>query len=233
MLYAPLADQCAIYDIYHNTAEVEYETRVPTDMSSFTWPLREFSVGSTAYRFFKTVQRNEIPSEDGWLSYISQLPNYTGKGQTAEEAFEDLRVNIHVDFQRLLRMRPFEMSEEEKSKWSSLASVIDLLEYKITTPLIVREIGQVSHGMISRPKRIKWIRDENYIIEPSRVPGELMACATGQWIEAVVKRDPVSHKILEIESISKIKFRIPRESEIKEIWESMPRTNLESDDWTW
>jgi hypothetical protein len=233
MIYAPLAEQCAIYDISHNTAETEYKTLVPTDMSSFTWPLREFSVGSTAYRFFRTVQRCEIPSEGGYVSYIRQLPNYTGKGQTAEKAFEDLKVNIHVDFQRLLRMRPFEMGEEEKSKWSSLASVVDLLEYKITTPLIVREIGQISYGKISRPQRIKWIRDENYFIDPTKVPGELMACAPGQWIEAVVKRDPVSHRILEIESIGKIKFRIPRESEIKEIWESMPKKDLESDDWTW
>jgi hypothetical protein len=125
------------------------------------------------------------------------------------------------------------MSEEERARWSDLAKVIDILEYKMTTPVVVREIGQVSYGMISRPQRIKWIRGENYFIDPTRVPGELMGCAPGQWVEAVVKRDPVNHRILEIESINKIRFRIPTESEIEKMWESMPKADLTSDSWTW
>jgi predicted RNase H-like HicB family nuclease len=222
-----------MYDLSHSAAEIEQETFIPKVMSSFTWPIKEFSVGSTAYVFLRPIQRQDIPSEDGWVSYIRELPKHIGKGQTAEEAFEDLKINIHADFQRLHRKRPFEMSEEESARWSNLASVIDVLEYKMTTPVVVREIGQVSYGMISRPQRIKWIRGENYFIDPTKVPGDLMGCVTGQWIEAVVKRDPINHRVLEIESVNKIRFRIPSESEIKSFWENMPEANLESDDWVW
>ena len=233
MLYSPSIQQYAISDRSYNAAEVELEDLFFTDKSSFNCPMEKFSIGSTSYKFFKVVQRCDLPVEDGWISYINELHTYTGKGKTVEDALEDLKINIHVDFQRLLRMRPFEMSDEEKTKWSNLASIVDLLEYKMTTPMVVREIGQVSFGKISRPQIIKWIRDEEYFIDPDRVPGELMGCATGQWIEAVVKRDPVKHKILEIESINKIRFRIPNESQAKRIWENIPKADLESDDWTW
>jgi hypothetical protein len=233
MIYSPTTEQCTVYDLSYGAARAEEETFISTDKSSFTWPLQEFSVGSTAYVFLRPMQRHYIPSEDGWVSYIRELPKYLGKGQTAEEAFDDLKISIHVDFQRLHRMRPFEMSDEETTKWSNLASVIDVLEYKITTPVTVREIGQVSFGKIARPQRVKWIRGENYLIDPTKVPAELMGCRPGQWIEAIVKRHPVSHTILKIESINKIRFRIPRDSEIGTMWQSMPEADLTPDDWTW
>ncbi len=114
MIYSPNTVQCAIYDLSHSASKPEQESFISADMSSLTWPIKEFSVGKTAYVFLRPIQRQDIPSEDGWTSYIRELPNHIGKGPTAEEAFEDLQVNIHVDFQRLHRKRPFEMSEEER-----------------------------------------------------------------------------------------------------------------------
>jgi hypothetical protein len=222
-----------MYDQFNSATAVERNPLISAGMSSFSWPIKDFSVGSTTYVFLKPIQRCDIPGMDGWISYFRALTQYSGKGQTAEEAFEDLKINIHTDFQQLHRKRPFEMSKEESARWSSLASVIDVFEYKITTPVVVREIGQVSYGMRSRPYRIKWITGENYLIEPEKVPGDLMACITSEWIEAVVKRDPVSNQVLEIESINRIRFRIPTETEIRRFWGNIPSADLPRSDWSW
>jgi len=201
--------------------------------SVFGWQVYQFDIGATSYRFLQPVNVSCSPTIEDWVCYINCLGNYAGIGSNREEAFEQLKISIHVDFQRLCRKRPFEMDEEERANWMQLANVIDLLHYKRTTPIVVKEVGCVSYGRISRPYQIKWLSKKNYIIEPSKVPGELMSCRTGQWIEAVVKRDPVTHREIEIESISKISFRIPSESEAREFWKDMPEADFETTDWTW
>jgi hypothetical protein len=164
---------------------------------------------------------------------MSGPAGYVGGGETPDQALEELKMQIHADFQILLRKRPFEMDDGEHSKWVQLTSVIDLLYYKTTTPIITHEIGRVSFGKIARPHHIEWINDTRYPIDPQRTPGELMSCRTGQWIEAVVRRNPVSHVILGIDSIRKISFRIPSESELNSVWEAMPEAKAESDEWVW
>jgi len=233
MIFLPAVEQSAIYGHSNSATEIEQNFFITTGMSSSSWQINRFSVGSTSYVFIKPVQGCNIPSEGEWISYIRSLPQYLGKGSTSDEAYEDLKINIHVDFQQLHMKRPFEMSKEESTRWSNLASVIDVLEYKMTTPLVVREIGQISYGKRSRPFRIKWITGENYIIVPEKVPGELMACRTSEWIEAVVKRHPVNHQVLEIESINRIRFRIPTDNEILNFWENIPQAELPRSDWSW
>jgi hypothetical protein len=201
--------------------------------SAFSKQMYEFSVGAARYRFVHPIIVNSLPSREGWNCFISDVSNYAGTGDSAQEAFEQLKISIHVDFQRLSRKRPFEMDEKESANWLQLANLIDVLHYKRTTPVVVREVGCISYGMVSYPYRIKWLSGRNYIIELEKVPGELMSCRTGQWIEAVVKRDPVTHREIEIESISKISFRTPNESEAREFWADMPEADLGMTDWTW
>lgn len=233
MIYSPTIEQCAMYDSAHGAVEVEQGISISADMSSFPWPLKEFSVGSMVYLFLRPIQRHDILSEDGWVSYIRELPKHIGKGQTADEAFEDLKINIHVDFQRLYKKRPFEMTEQEQLAWLRLTNVIDLLHYRTTTPIVMKEIGSISYGMISRPFAIEWISGKTYLIEPHKVPGDLMGCKPGQWIEAVVKRDPLTYREIEIESITKISFHLPSETEVKKFWKSLPKADVQTTDWTW
>jgi hypothetical protein len=167
------------------------------------------------------------------MCYVSGLTGQLGGGDTPDGAFEELKVQIHAVFQTLLEKRPFEMSEEEHSKWIQLTNVIDLLHYKTTTPLITHEIGQVSFGMVDRPHHIEWINGKVDPIRPERAPGDLMSCAPSQWIEAVVRRDPLSFEILEIESIRKIRFRKPSESQLRAAWDNMPEAKLDSAEWVW
>jgi len=58
-----------------------------------------------------------------------------------------------------------------------------------------------------------------------------MSCAPGQWIEAVVLKDPMTFGIVEIQSITKVKFRLPSESEIERFWNDMPAADLDSGQW--
>jgi hypothetical protein len=167
------------------------------------------------------------------MCYVHSLTEYVGQGDTPTQAFEDLSVQIHTAFQTLVRKRPFEMDEDERSRWVRLTGIIDLLYYRTTTPVTTYEIGQVHRDMIARPHRIEWITGKSYVIEPHRVPGDLMGCPPGQWIEAVVRRDPMSHSVIQIESIRKISLHIPNKSELKSAWETMPDAKLESDNWVW
>ncbi len=202
--------------------------------SVFSAQLTELSVGRTIYKLIRPSKVRWWPTGEGdWMCSITGIKDYQGIGNTRKEAFDELRLEIHTDFQRFLRKPRFEMSEEESLKWIQLSSVIDLLEYKLTTPLELREIGCVSYQRKSRPTRIKWLSGYNYIIDPEQVPPELMSCKTGQWIEAVVKRDPVTYRELSIDSISKISFRIPSDSDIEQSWEDMPKADLPEKSWDW
>jgi predicted RNase H-like HicB family nuclease len=213
--------------------EEQYFVEAEQLSSVLAAPLSRLAVGRTSYKFIGRVLANWTPVDKGWVCYIRELSSYAGKGDTIEQAFEELKLAIHADFQRLERKRPFEMDECEHSKWLQLTSVIDLLHYNMTTPVETRELGEVRFEMISRPCSIRWISGLKYIIDPYRVPAELMSCRPGQWIEAIVKRDPITHREIEIESIRKISFRIPQESEVKTFWETLPKAELESTEWAW
>jgi hypothetical protein len=201
--------------------------------SMLTQPIDCVQVGETRYQFVRPVQLSWLPTARGWTCHIIGLIGYVGQGDTPEQAFDELKLRIHTDFQILLRKRPFEMDEVQRLNWIQLTSVIDLLYYRTTTPITTREIGQVSFGRISRPYRIKWISSQNYLIDVEKVPGELMSCAPGQWVEADITRDPVNHRILAIESIRKISYRLPSGVELRSIWENMPKAEVEAAAWAW
>jgi len=211
---------------YENAYEA-YETySAPSDVSSFmSTTVEEFQVGSTKYKFLKPYTL--VYSLDGskWLSRIPEVPFFEGNGNDLSSSLEDLKIALHVEFQRLYRKRPFQMSQEEKTKWKYLSNTIDILSYKLTTPIITQEIGQVSFGKINRPDKIKWISGHTYKIDPFSVPSDLMTCVTGQWIEASLEREPIKHSITQIITIKKIHFRIPNEDQRKQFWESIPKMN--------
>lgn len=194
---------------------------------------QDMRIGETYYRLIGPMTVSYIPTAEGWTCYADGLIGWLGSGGTPEQAFDELKVQLHTAFQILLEKRPFEMSEEEHSKWVQLTSVIDLLYYRTTTPLTTHEIGQVSFGMVNRPHHVEWINGKVDRIRPEKAPGDLMSCAPSQWIEAVVRRDPLSFEILEIESIRKIRFHKPSESQLRAAWDNMPAAKLDSAEWVW
>jgi len=191
--------------------------------SSSFYPLPEIKVGETTYKLLSSIDTlvSFDPIGKKWeCRNYSEKFNYIGVSEaSSEDAIENFKLQVHVRFQQLYSKRPFEMTEDEYNEWIKLANTIDLLHYKTTNPIVTREVGCI-------PYRIKWLTDENYIIDPSKVPGELMSYKTGQWIEAVVKRHPVSYKVLNISSIKKIRFHIPRPGEAQSDWEKMDKIKL-------
>jgi hypothetical protein len=195
--------------------------------------LSDLKFGETEYKFFQNISVLGLYDiSEGWLCQSRNLGNsFVGMGDTFTSAFEDFKNQLHVTFQRLYRKRPFEMSVQEKEQWNRLVNVIDVYHYRTTTPIVVREVGQISYGMISRPYRIKWLTGYNYVIDPYRVPPELMSLKPGQYIDAVVKRDPVTHKEIEILSVQSIAFHLPTEAEAKNFLETLPVARLAEGSW--
>ncbi len=201
--------------------------------SALTEIRRDMRVGETRYRFIGPAAVSYVPRAEGWICYVNGLTGWLGAGGTPEQAFDELKFQLHTTFQTLLRKRPFELTEEEHSRWVQLTGVIDLLYYRTTTPIVTHEIGRVSFGKIARPHHIQWINGTKYLIDPREVPGELMSCRTGQWVEAVVRRNPVSYAILGINSIRKISFHVPSESELALMWENLPEAQVKPMERIW
>jgi hypothetical protein len=233
-VFLPIPSQgVAEFAHWNSVVSLVDDTRQEQSFSALVERRQEMRVGRTCYRFIMPVTVNYVETPRAWTSYMTGLTGYTGSGGTQQQAFENLSVQIHTAFQALLRKRPFEMDDDEKSRWIQLASVIDLLYYKTTTPITTYEIGQVSFARVAHPHHINWINGKFDPIDPYKVPGELMSCRPGQWIDAVVRRDPVTHEVLEIESLRRISFRIPSQSELESAWETMPEAKLEPADWVW
>ena len=192
-----------------------------------------FSVGNSYYKFVEPVDVNYLPFTGNWKCSIYGLPTYSGTADTRENSFDNLKIEIHSDFQKLIRMRPFEMTADEQRRWSELCNVIDLLHYNNTTPIVLKDIGEVRYEMRSRPYKINWINGRSYIIDIARAPGELMSCKSGQWIEAIVKKEPITNKIIEIEAINKISFHIPTKSEVEKYWASLDKSEADSAQFSW
>ena len=199
--------------------------------SSSFYSLLEIKVGETKYKLLSSIDALVIYNliEKHWECHNpSGKFKYIGISKDSQTAaIEDFKIQIHVRFQQLYSKRPFEMTEDEHDDWIKLANTIDLLNYKTTAPLKVREIGCISYKNYPYPYRIKWLTDENYIIKPSKVPGELMSYKPGQWVEAIVERCPVNHNVLGISSVRKIKFHVPRPEEARKYWDNMGRIELD------
>lgn len=214
---------------YSAEAPVEWEESGATKET-----LGNLGFGKTTYKFLKEITLNNIrDSRSGdWTCWSSEFEtSILGKGNNSQLAEEDFKSQLHAIFQRFYHMRPFEMDELERYQWQKLVNVIDVHNYRTTTPIVVQEVGQVSFGKINRPYRIKWLTGHNYIIDPSKVSPELMSMKTGQYIEAVVKRDPVAHNILEIVSVKPISFHLPNDKVAKKFWDEMPAADLPDGGW--
>ena len=196
--------------------------------------INKISVGLTAYELVRPIQVNHS-WEELWFCWAQEFGfNYVGQAETLSKAYDNWQELVHADFQKLYRKRSFEMTDTERERWKLLVAVIDVFNYKQTTPLSLREIGCVSYGKKAYPTRIKWINGSYDIISLSQVPPELAECQPSQWIEAIVKRDPIMNRLITIDHIEKISsLRIPSLEKLQENWESLPKAELPQSEWGW
>lgn len=223
--------------INKESPQASISDKVPHTGTSMTGKqlVHNIRVGSTSYELIRPVQINFTWIENTWMCWADELGfTYFGEGETLPESYNNWENLVHVSFQILYHKRPFEMIPEEQKQWNLLISVIDVLHYRQNNPLSVREIGCISFGMYPYPTKIEWITGGSDYFSLSQVPPELAECKSGQWVEAVVKRHPVTNRLLSIEHIQKIKSLFePSSSLLNSEWESTPRANLPKTKWDW
>ncbi len=119
--------------------------------------------------------------------------------------------------QRLLEMRPFEMTEEDKNAWARLQSAIDVARYRATKPLIIRQIGKVAkvgHGRTV----VRWEDGSREKVDPLVFDEVFARFRVGQPFEAVVTRNPATFRIIRAEAVRRLPNQALPEDLSKAIW---------------
>ena len=200
-------------------------------------PLSDIQIGETCYRLRELLNGEFLSAEDFtcefWVDGFS--PQFVGKGTRAHDAYRDWRDQVHEAFQDLYRKRPFEMSEEDTERWQVLENSIDVVGYRNETPVVIRQVGQVTR---TRPKhrQITWIDGKTEPFNLDNWPGEFAGYKPGQPLEADVERDPLTWKMLSVRFVRRIGTIHPMTNdELKKFWQSLPTTSslpASDRDWT-
>jgi hypothetical protein len=171
----------------------------------------------------------------GWICWADEFGfTYVGTGVTPLQALQDWKERVHADFQALYAKRPFEMTAEEVERWASLNGIVDVLEYRQTTPLQVREIGCVHWDRRPFPSSIAWIHGRLDRISLEDSPSDLAGYRPGQWVDAIVERDPLTSRLLRITHVQRIPtIRPESESGIEKAWDRMATAKLPDSDADW
>ena len=158
-----------------------------------------------------------------WADRFS--PRFIGRGNHANEAYRDWRDQVHEVFQDLYGKRPFEMTEEESRDWCLLEDLIDVVDYRNETPIVIHQIGLVSQAR-PLPRRIRWLDGRSEPIGLEDAPGEFAGYKPGQPFEAEVQRDRRTGRLLRVLSTRRITSIHPLKSpELQEFWDGMPGTS--------
>lgn len=155
-----------------------------------------------------------------------------GCGRTPDEAYLDWLKQFHVTFQQLYVMRPFEFDDTERELWKVIESQVDVERYRLSQPLLVRQQGKVYRAR-PYPELVEWEDGTREKVSLEWMPGEFASYQPGQPFEAVVHRNPVSHKIIKVDYVK----RLPTErkltaQESRQLWDSLPTSkSLPAADW--
>lgn len=190
-------------------------------------PITDVRVGDTCYRLRFAVVGSWFPGEsecgEFWVHGFS--PRFVGRGVVMDAARDDWCYQVHETFQVLYGKRAFEMSEDELSTWRLLESMINVVAYRNSTPLTLREVGWVS-GARPEPWRITWSDGRNERVDLEKMPGPFAAYKPGQWFEAVVERDSVTGRLLRVVSAQRVPTMHPMsEDHLSKFLQSLPGTN--------
>jgi hypothetical protein len=171
-------------------------------IGSIKYPLR----GELTGRFFRAL-------EELFVDGVS--PVFVGKGSSVQAAIESFSIGVHSAFQELLCKRPFEMTADEKVKWRTVSEIIDVTVYRNTTPVVVRQFGEISWGRLPYPSSIRWDNGFTESVLPSQVDSpDFITFKPGQPVEAIVVRDSLTQQLIRVSHISRTR-RLRTSSEIE------------------
>ena len=162
----------------------------------------ELCVAGTRYPLRAPSSASYIPVAGEFL-VEGFSPLFVGRGASQDEARENWLLGVHATFQELLFRRPFEMTTDDRQKWSVLSARIDVVVYRNQTPIPVRQFGKISKAR-PYPQQIRWENDEREAIRIDQVASpDFITFKAGQPFEAVVDRDPVDFHLLRIVHIER------------------------------
>lgn len=106
-----------------------------------------------------------------------------GEGATIRDAFADWKHKVDTEVQRLLLLRPFEMTATDSEMFRQLDRVIDLAAYRESVPLLVRAFGVIWKERGAQ-KLIRWENGQTTQIDRQQYPAEMAGYRVGQHFEA-------------------------------------------------
>ncbi len=164
--------------------------------------LNEIRVAGVVYPLRQPCATDFIPVIGEFL-VDGFSPLFVGHGATTAEAQREWALAVHAAFQELQHRRPFEMSDEDRNIWSTLASRIDVTVFRNQTPIQVRQFGRIERAR-PYPDMIAWENGSADLVALNQVnSAEFITFRPGQPIEAVVARDPVTFQLVRILYIQK------------------------------
>lgn len=196
-----------------------------TDLFSGTVPLSQLKLRDVCYKFRTQLSGWFLPTDQEGVEFVVDGfgSAFIGRGETHEDARSDWDEQIHAAFQRLIRMRPFEMTDNDEKRWQLLEDQIDVPMYRRTTPTRMRQVGRANYCRTSRPRGINWANGGKDYVDLNDMPAAFAALKPNQWFEAVVLRDPLSGLLRKVLHIDPIKApRAMSESEQSEFFASLP-----------
>ncbi len=191
--------------------------------------------GQTTYHLRQPSQGSFYPSQsaaEGEFAVEGFSHAIVGRGGSPDEAYQDWVKQFHSAFQRLYVMRPFEMDDGDRRLWGAMESLVEVDQYRAGQPLVVLQQGKVLQAR-PYPDVVLWEDGTKERIPLARMPGEFAGYKVGQPFEAVVHRDPVSHKIFKVEYVKRLPARAKNTAaESKQLWDSLPTSkSLPDSDW--
>lgn len=196
-----------------------------TDLFSGTVPLSQVKLRDVCYKFRTQLLGRYLPTDLQGLEFVVDDfgSTFIGRGGTRKDARSDWEEQIHAAFQRLIRMRPFEMTDDDEKRWHLLEDQIDVPMYRRTTPTRMRQVGRANYCRTSRPRGINWANGWKDDVNLTDMPAAFAALKPNQWFEAVVLRDPISGRLRQVLHIDPIKAPRPMsDSEQSKFFASLP-----------
>lgn len=189
----------------------------------------------TTYRCPNLVRLHYQFDGQVWNCWAREIAGVCiGEGYTPKLARDDWYQRFHAEFQRLFAMRPFEMTSDDSRNWETILSVVDVVEYRQNKPLSVREIGCVRFPRTPYPSQMNWIDGRKEAFSLHQVPAELAGCKPGQWVDAIIEREPRTGKLLRVVHIQRISSPLPENPRsIRSAWEKMRMADLPETEWDW
>lgn len=159
--------------------------------------LNEIRIGRVTYPLRHPCTTDYIPVLGDFL-VEGFSPTFVGHGATPDEAQQNWALAVHAAFQDLQHKRPFEMTSDETEIWSTLVSGIDVTVYRNQTPIQIRQFGKIGRTR-PYPEQILWEDGSADTIALAQVDSvDFITYKSGQPLEAVVARDPVTFQLLRI-----------------------------------